>query len=32
MVEAGAVQKHDGRLGRVEFPAAGGDECLDAVH
>ena len=32
MIEAGAVQKHDGRLRQIEFPAAGGDECLKAVH
>ena len=32
MVEAGAVQKHDGRLGQIEFAPAGGDEDLKAVH
>ena len=26
MIEAGAVQEHDGRKRRVEFAAAGGDE------
>jgi len=32
LIEAGAVQKHNGRLRAIEFPAAGGGECLIAVH
>ncbi len=32
MVESGAVQQHDGRLGLVELPAAGGDEGIGAVY
>src|SRR5437879_10507869 len=32
MVEAGAVQQHDGRLRLVELPAAGGDESVNAVY
>ena len=31
MVEAGAVQEHDGRQRRVELASAGGDEGIDAV-
>jgi hypothetical protein len=32
MVEAGAVQQHDGWQGSIEIPAAGGDEGVDPVH
>jgi hypothetical protein len=32
VIEAGAVQQHDGRLGRIEFPAAGSDESIYSVH
>ncbi len=32
MVEAGAVQQHDGRLRGVELPPAGGDEGILAVY
>jgi hypothetical protein len=32
MVEAGAMQQHDGRLRLVELPAAGGDKGIDAVY
>src|ERR1700737_2476884 len=31
MVEAGAMQKHDGRLGQIELPAAGSDEGIYSV-
>ena len=32
MIEAGAVQQHDGRQAHIEFAAAGGDEAVYSVH
>jgi hypothetical protein len=32
MVEAGAVQQHNGRLGQIEFLTPSGDEGLKAIH